>query len=223
MPARSRFRGARRDGVTLMELLVVISIIVILSTALYTVLRSIRVSFFHAQNRVDILMTTRIILAAIRNDLRNATEKPEGQINDKKHILYIPMKDKHTGKDKIMIYLFDEDARRLFRNEKPDRGSDDPPAGDRTWRPFLFDDGQILKFEFDNSYRDAEAYAESELSLNAKVWFKVTMKILYTEKYKALTDADREKIARDPDDPRVKTFVMMITPRRVNWLLQATQ
>jgi hypothetical protein len=65
---------------------------------------------------------------------------------------------------------------------------------------------------------------QSELSLNSKVWFKVSMKILYTEKFDRLSDEEKEKILEDPDsDPRVKSFFMMITPRKVNWLLQATQ
>jgi hypothetical protein len=50
------------------------------------------------------------------------------------------------------------------------------------------------------------------------------MKILYTEKFDRLSDEEKEKILEDPDsDPRVKSFFMMITPRKVNWLLQATQ
>jgi hypothetical protein len=73
-------------------------------------------------------------------------------------------------------------------------------------------------------YRDSNAFVQSELSLNSKVWFKVSMKILYTEKFDRLSDEEKEKILEDPDsDPRVKSFFMMITPRKVNWLLQATQ
>ena len=67
-------------------------------------------------------------------------------------------------------------------------------------------------------------FVASELALNAKVWFKVSMKILYTEKFKRLSEQDKQKILANPDDdPRVKSFFMMITPRKVNWLLQATQ
>ena len=91
-------------------------------------------------------------------------------------------------------------------------------------RPFLFNDGQILEFKYDNSYRDSKSFVESELTLNAKVWFKVSMKILYTEKYDQLSDAEKAAILDAPDDdPRIKSFFMVITPRKVNWLLQATQ
>ena len=208
-------------GVSLIELLVVISIMVLLSATLFQIMRSIGSSFSHARNRLDILMTTRIILSGVRNDLRNAIDKPQAQVNDAQHILYVPLRDALTNKDKVSIYLFDENSRRLYRGQKPEMSSPDPDLSQ--FRGFMFDDGQILKFEFDSSYRDADAFAESELSLDSKVWFKVTMKILYTEKYKSLTESERESIAQDPNDPRVKTFFMMITPRRVNWLLQATQ
>ena len=88
----------------------------------------------------------------------------------------------------------------------------------------MFSDGQILNFEYDSSYRDSNAFVESELALNSKVWFKVSMKILYTEKFDRLAEDEKAKILADPDaDPRVKSFFMMITPRKVNWLLQATQ
>ena len=50
------------------------------------------------------------------------------------------------------------------------------------------------------------------------------MKILYSEKFDALTEEDKAAIIANPDeDPRVKNFFMVITPRKVNWLLQATQ
>jgi len=214
-----------RKGITVLELFVVLSIIIFLSATLYQVLRSIGEQWIRGRNRLDILMTTRIIMAAIRNDLRNAIEKPTATIIDKKHILYIPVKDKaDETKEKVMIYLFDEEKRKLFRGEKPEMGAQDQPLSDtKAWHSYLFDDGQILKFEYDNSYRDSDSFAESELTLDSKVWFKVTMKILYTEKFKSLSDAEREKIANDPNDPRLKTFFVMITPRRINWLLQATQ
>jgi hypothetical protein len=220
-PLQPRKSGPAKTGVSLMELLVVVSIMVLLSATLFRIMSSISSSFSHARNRLDILMTTRIILSAVRNDLRNAIEKPQAQVNDAQHIVYIPLRDPLNNKDKVSIYLFDETARRLYRGTKPEMSSPDPDLSQ--FRTFMFDDGQILKFEFDSSYRDADAFAESELSLNSKVWFKVTMKILYTEKYKSLSDSQRESIAKDPNDPRVKTFFMMITPRRVNWLLQATQ
>ena len=39
-----------------------------------------------------------------------------------------------------------------------------------------------------------------------------------------ITAEQKQKILDKPDDdPRVKSFFMVITPRKVNWLLQATQ
>lgn len=217
IPTKRRFP---QWGTTLIELLVVLSVMIFLATALYRIMNMAGKSFMHARNKLDILLTTRIIMASIRNDLRNAIDKPESKTVDKRNVLYIPVKDKYD-KDKIIIYLFDEEKRRLFKGEKTDRDAPDPELS--TFHSFLFDDGQILKFDLDSSYRDADSFAESELSLDTKVWYKVTMKILFTEKYKSLSDADRQKIASDPNDPRVKTFIMMITPRRINWLLQGTQ
>lgn len=189
---------------------------VILSATLFRIMNSIGQSYRHARNRLDILMTTRIILSAFRNDLRNAIEKPKAEVVDGQHVVSIPLE-----KDKVVVYLYDEKERRLFKGQKGDIDAPNPDL--KEMRPYMFDDGQILKFEFDCSYRDADAFAESELTLDSKVWFKVTMKILYTEKYKSLSEEQRKKIASDPSDPRVKEFFMMITPRRVNWLLQATQ
>ena len=207
-------RGTRR-GFSIPELLVVLSVIVLLSTTIYNVLKSVRHSFTQSRNKLDILQTTRIIMAGVRNELRNAITKPE-ITEGKLHIPYVKGDEK-----KVSIYFFDEKSRRLYRGEKKTMAEADPDTSEM--RPFMFDDGQILKFEFDTSYRDANAFAESELSLNSKVWVKVSMKVLFTEKFKQLSEAERKKIQDDPDDPRVKTFFMMITPRRVNWLLQATQ
>ncbi len=215
------FPKNRRMGVTLMELFVVLSIVVFLTGSIYSVLRSVGAQWIQARNKLDVLMTTRIIMAIIRNDLRNAIDKPQAQVTDKKNALYIPLTDKKTGKEKVSIFIFDEETKRIYRGEKNEMTDPDPDIS--TLRKYMFDDGQILKFEFDSSYRDADAFAESELSVDSKVWFKVTMKVLYTGDFRTLNDAERQKIATDPNDPRVKTFFMMITPRRVNWLLQATQ
>ncbi|MBF0498521.1 MAG: prepilin-type N-terminal cleavage/methylation domain-containing protein [Candidatus Riflebacteria bacterium] len=204
-----------RCGVTLIELLVSVSLMVVLSTAIYTVLTAVRKSYVQAGNKLDILQTTRIIMAGLRNELRNATAKPE-ITEGKLHIPYLK-----GNKTQVAIYYFDEPTRRLFRGEKSEMSQPDPDV--KEMRPFMLDDGQILKFEYDTSYRDANAFAESELMLNSKVWVKVTMKILYTEKFKTLSEAEKKKILEDPNDPRVKSFFMMITPRRMNWLLQATQ
>ncbi len=207
----SRENGIQR-GITLIEILFVMSIITLLTTTIYQVLKSVNLSYVHARNKLDILQTTRLIMAGLRNELRNAIDKPQllnGQLN-------IPV-----AKDKTVVYYFDEKTRRLFKGEKPDTNPDPLDPGDM--KLFMFDDGQIMGFEYDSSYRDANAFAESELALNSKVWCKVTMRILYTEKFKDLSEKEKEKILNTPDDPRVKSFFMMISPRRINWLLQATQ
>ena len=199
-------------GITLIEMLFVLGLITLLSTTIYRVLTSVNKSFAQARNKLDILQTTRLIMAGLRNELRNAIDKPQvlnGQLN-------IPI-----AKDKTVVYFYDAKTRRLFKGDKPEISS--PPPDISEMHPFLFDDGQILGFDYDSSYRDANAFAESELALNSKVWFKVTMKILYTEKFKMLNEIEKQKIVSDPNDPRVKAFFMMISPRRVNWLLQATQ
>jgi hypothetical protein len=187
--------------------------VLMLTGSMYQLMRMIRKSFTHSANKLDILQTTRIIMSGIRNELRNAAEKPQvfnGRLN-------IPISNTET-----VQYYFNEDTRRLFRGKKGSINESDPDVSEM--RPFLFDDGQILGFDYDSSYRDSNSFVESELALNSKVWFKVSMKILYTEKFKKLSEADKTKILENPDDdPRVKSFFMMITPRRVNWLLQATQ
>ncbi len=204
-------RPGRRSAITMIELLFVVGMVVLLSGTIYQIIRSVQKSFLHARNKLDILQTTRIIMSGIRNELRNAIDKPQ-VINGR---LNIPVGPKET-----VQYFFDEN-RRLFRGKKESISAPDPSPDEM--RPFLFDDGQILKFEYDSSYRDSNAFVESELTLNSKVWFKVTMTILYTDKFKSLSEAEKKKIMEDPTDPRVKNFFMMITPRKVNWLLQATQ
>jgi type II secretory pathway pseudopilin PulG len=202
-----------KTGMTMVELIFVVGMVLLLSGSVFQLLRSITKNFRHSQNKLDILQTTRIIMTGIRNELRNAAEKPQvfnGRLN-------IPL-----SKTETVQYYFNEETRRLFRGKKESINAPDPDVEDM--RPFLFDDGQILAFDYDSSYRDSNAFVQSELSLNSKVWFKVSMKILYTEKFDRLSDEEKEKILEDPDsDPRVKSFFMMITPRKVNWLLQATQ
>ncbi len=205
-----------RHAMTMVELLFVVGMIMLMSGAIYQILRNVQKSFMHARNKLDILQTTRIIMSGIRNELRNAVDKPEASLQDDANIMNIPLSSKET-----VVYHFDKTARRLYRGKKGNIKESDPDISDM--RPFMFDDGQILKFEFDNSYRNSDSFVESELSLNSKVWFKVSMTILYTEKFVTLSEAEKQKILNDPTDPRVKQFFMMITPRRVNWLLQATQ
>ncbi len=209
---RKMILTARRpkSGITLIELLFVVGMVVLLSGTVYQIFRAINKTFIHAQNKLDILQTTRIIMSGIRNELRNAVDKPQ-VVNDR---LNIPLETE------VVQYFFDEN-RRLFRGKKPEMNAPDPDPSEM--RPFLFDDGQILRFEYDSSYRDSSAFLDSELTLNSKVWFKVTMSILYTEKFRTLSEEEKARIIGDPNDPRVKTFFMMITPRKVNWLLQATQ
>ncbi|GAB4274039.1 MAG: hypothetical protein Kow0029_14130 [Candidatus Rifleibacteriota bacterium] len=198
---------------TMVELVFVAGMILLLSGSMFQLLRTITKTFSHSQNKLDILQTTRIIMSGIRNELRNASEKPQ-VFNDR---LNIPLSPTET-----VQYYFDRETRRLYRGKKS--GINDPDPDVSQMRPFLFNDGQILTFDYDSSYRDSNAFVESELALNSKVWFKVSMKILYTEKFDKLTDAEKEAILKKPDDdPRVKAFFMVITPRKVNWLLQATQ
>lgn len=197
----------------MVELVFVAGMILLLSGSMFQLLRTITKTFSHSQNKLDILQTTRIIMSGVRNELRNAVEKPQvfnGRLN-------IPLSPTET-----VQYYFEEDTRRLYRGKKASMTDPDPDVSDM--RPFLFNDGQILAFDYDSSYRDSNAFVQSELALNSKIWFKVSMKILYTEKFAKLSDKDKEEVLKDPDaDPRVKSFFMMITPRKVNWLLQATQ
>ena len=206
-------RTNRRRAMTMVELVFTVSIFVLLSTSIYEILKSVNKTFIHSQNKLDILQTTRIIMSGLRNELRNAADKPQvfnGRLN-------IPVSATET-----IQYYYNEETRRLFRGKKGAINDPDPP--ETSMRQFLFNDGQILEFSYDNSYRDSKSFVESELTLNAKVWFKVSMKILYTEKYDQLSDAEKAAILDAPDDdPRIKSFFMVITPRKVNWLLQATQ
>jgi type II secretory pathway component PulJ len=198
---------------TMVELMFAIGLFLMLSVSMYQMMSAVRKTFTHSQNKLDILQATRIVMSGIRNELRNASEKPQ-VFNDR---LNIPVSPTET-----VQYYFNPETRRLYRGKKAGINDPDPNVSDM--RPFLFNDGQILAFTYDSSYRDSNAFVESELALNSKVWFKVAMKILYTEKFASLTEADKQKILANPDDdPRVKSFFMVITPRKVNWLLQATQ
>ncbi len=202
-----------KKAFTMVEVTIAMGIIVLLSTAVYTMFKSVGDSFKHSQNKLDILQTTRIIMTGLRNELRNAADKPQ-VFNDR---LNIPVSE-----EKTIQYYYDEESRRIYKGEKGALNDPDPDLSEM--KQFLFDDGQILSFEYDSSYRDSDAFVQSELTLNAKVWFKVSMKILYSEKMNKLSEEEKAKILANPDDdPRVKSFFMMITPRKVNWLLQATQ
>lgn len=197
----------------MVELVFTMGIFVLLSGSVYQLFKSVNMSFMHSQNKLDILQTTRIIMSGIRNELRNAADKPQ-VFNDR---LNIPLSATET-----VQYYYEEETRRLFRGKKGNINDADPDPSEM--RQFMFNDGQILAFDYDSSYRDSNAFVESELTLNSKVWFKVSMKILYSEKFDALTEEDKAAILANPDDdPRVKTFFMVITPRKVNWILQATQ
>lgn len=198
----------------MVELVFTMGIFVLLSGSVYQLFKSVNMSFMHSQNKLDILQTTRIIMSGIRNELRNAADKPQ-VFNDR---LNIPLSATET-----VQYYYEEETRRLFRGKKGNIINDADPDPSEM-RQFMFNDGQILAFDYDSSYRDSNAFVESELTLNSKVWFKVSMKILYSEKFDALTEEDKAAILANPDDdPRVKTFFMVITPRKVNWILQATQ
>ena len=202
-----------RKATTMIEVIFAMAIFLLLSTAVYQIFSSVSKTMKHSQNKLDILQTTRIIMSGVRNELRNAIDKPQ-VVNER---LNIPV-----ASDRTIQYYFDEETRRLFRGIKGPLSDPDPDVSEM--REFAFNDGQILAFDYDSSYRDSQAFVESELTLNAKVWFKVSMKILYTEKFNNLSESEKAEILANPDeDPRVKDFFMMITPRKVNWLLQATQ
>lgn len=209
-----KFKENSKNGITLIELIVSMGIVLLLSASLFQITRTINKTFIHSRNKLDILQATRIVMTGLRNELRNAYDKPQIFPEGPEARLNIPVTPTET-----IQYFFDTKTMQLSRGKK---GGINEPNGDL--RPFMFDDGQILAFEYDSSYRDSKAFVESELSLNSKVWFKVSMKILYTAKFKTLKQEEKDKILANPDaDPRVKSFFMMITPRRVNWLLQATQ
>ncbi len=201
-----------RKAMTLIEVIIVMGIMVLLSGAVYSIFRSVGKSFSHAQNKLDILQATRIIMTGIRNDIRNAQDKIkqyDGYIN-------IPI-----SPSKISGYYYDKENRRLYRYTK-DITEPDPDVSEM--RPFLFNDGQILDFTSILSFENDQSFVESQLALNARVWAKISMKILYSEKFDKLTEEEKAKIIANPDDdPRVKTFFMFITPRKLNWTLQGTQ
>jgi prepilin-type N-terminal cleavage/methylation domain-containing protein len=203
----------KKNAMTLIELIIVMGIMVLLTGSIYQIFRSVSKSFAQSQNKLDILQTTRIIMSGLRNELRNAVDKPQtfnGRLN-------IPLSATRT-----VQYYYDENSRRIYKGEKGSINDPDPDLSEM--KTFLFDDGQILAFDFDFSYRDSNSFVESELTLNAKVWCKVSMKILYSQKFNQLSEEDKAAILAKPDDdPRVKSFFMVITPRKVNWLLQATQ
>ncbi len=201
-----------RKAFTMVEVIFVLGIMVLLSASIYQIFNSVNKSFTHAQNKLDILQTTRIIMSGIRNEIRNASGKPQ-LVND---ILRIPV-----ASDKTILYYYDKETRKMYKGEKGAEDDPDPDISDM--RQFLFDNGQILSVDYDFSYTK-ESFAESELTLNAQVWVKVLMKVLYSEKFDKLTEEEKASIRANPDnDDRVKTFFMVITPRKVNWLLQATQ
>lgn len=203
----------KKTGFTLIELLVAIGLCLLFSVAMYQLLHSVRTTFTHSQNRLDILQTTRVVMTGIRNELRNALDKP---------IVYDDMLNIPITPEETVVYYFDKETRKLYRGKK--KSISDPNPDVSEMRQYSFTGGQIISFEYDSSYRDSDAFVASELSLNSKIWFKVTMKILYSEKYDKLSKEDKEAILANPDeDARVKSFFMVITPRKVNWLLQATQ
>ena len=203
----------QKKAFTMIEVVFVMGIFVLLSGSIYQIFRSVNQSFAHSQNKLDILQTTRIIMTGLRNEMRNASGKPQWRNG----MLLIPVNESLTK-----VYYYDKEERRMYRGEKGEIDGPDPDISEM--KQFMFDDGQILFFDFESSYDDSNAFVESELTLNAKVWCKITMKILYTEKFSKLTEEDKIAIMNKPDDDqRLKTIFLVITPRKVNWLLQATQ
>ena len=203
----------RKKAFTMMEVIVTIGLFVLLSGAVYSIFSSFNKSFKHSQDKLDILLTTRIIMAGLRNDLRNCIDKPQG-INDR---LSIPV-----SPTRVVQYYFDKENRRLYRGSKTTMADPDPDVSEM--KPFLFGDGQILEFSFDFSHTNDDTWYETQFTLNTSFWVKVLMRILYTEKYDKLTEADKAQILENPDDdPRVKSFFMIIAPRLENWKMKTTQ
>lgn len=204
----------KRKAFTMVEVIFVMGIFVLLSGSIYQIFKAVNQSFAQSQNKLDILQTTRIIMTGLRNELRNASGKPvltDGMLN-------IPV-----TAEKTVVYYYDQENRRIYKGEKGNPEDPNPDISDM--KQFMFDDGQILLFEFESSYdEDNNSFVESELTLNSKIWCKITMKILYSKKFKELSEEDKAKILANPDDDdRVKTIFMVITPRKLNWLLQSTQ
>ncbi|MBI3037547.1 hypothetical protein HYY75_00650, partial [bacterium] len=107
---------------TLIELLFSLGMIVLLSGSIYLVLRAVRQSFTTFRNKLDILQTTRLIMARIRNELRNASDKPEPKPGAGGNwYLNIPLSNTKTS-----VYYFDEPNRRLYTGEKEGINSADP-------------------------------------------------------------------------------------------------
>lgn len=74
----------------MVELLFAAGMFMLLSASLYQLLRAVRTTFTHSQNKLDILQTTRI-MTGIRNELRNANDKPQ-VFNDRLNILLLLLK-----------------------------------------------------------------------------------------------------------------------------------
>jgi type II secretory pathway component PulJ len=205
-----KINNNKKKAMTMVELIFTMVIFVLLSGSIYQIFRAVNMTFKHSQDKLDILQTTRIIMASLRNDIRNAIKKPE-VFNGKLNVTVAP--------NQTILYYFDETNRRLYKGFKEGETAPDPDISEM--RPFMFNDGQILAFDYALSYHTN--YAASELKLNSRVWCKVIMKVLYTEKYDKLSEEEKASIMENMDeDERVKTFFMVITPRKVNWLLQAT-
>ena len=200
----------RKLAFTLIEVLVAMGIAGVLSVSLYQMMSAMRKGYSYTNDKLEILNATRMIVARIRNELRMAIRKPE--VNDDK--IYIPI-----AEDQTIIYYFDEAKKELYRATKGAMNEGDPSFEE--FHKFKFKDGQLILFDFTSSYTN-EKYIASELSLNPVIWCKATIKVIQTEK--ALTEEEKAKIYADPDsDDRVKTFLITITPRKLNWQLQSTK
>ena len=102
---------------TMVEIIFTMGIFVLLSGSVYQIFRSVNKTFSHSQNKLDILQTTRIIMSGLRNNLRNAADKPQVVNN----ILNIPL-----AADKTVLYYYDEENRRMFLGEKGALSDPDP-------------------------------------------------------------------------------------------------
>ena len=210
-------RRNHKPGTTLIELLFAVSMVVLLSGTLFQILSCCHFHLHQLGRTGGQHHGNQDHHVGIRNELRNAIAKPEAERDDKGNTLKIPL-----GPARTIVYRFEKTERRLYRKDSP-VGMNAALPDISEMHPFQFDDGQILNMDFDSSYRDGNTFAESELTLDSKAWFKVSMDVLFSDRFNSLKAEEQKRILSDTNDPRRREFCMTITPREVNWLLQASQ
>jgi len=212
-----------------MELMVVILIITVLSTGVYQILRLLFKNFSFAETKLGVLQTVRLAMSRMRYDLREAVEKPAVVTDDDFLMLKIPLIN-----NRVSAFAFNREERVFYTYATPDGEVQDFNATIdlSDMRPYSFSDGQILDFDVSLSYGDSDSFVNSELLYNSKIWVKVTMKVLYTENYEDLTQAQKDSLTISLEtgetssgerDARIREFSMLVVPRTSNWLLHSTQ